>query len=421
MIRTFTTRLRATLMAVGLVVAAVAQPCRADDGPVPSPLNPPPSGGTVVIQGPSDRPLARPGTVVIQGPTTVAPPGPGVVVHDGPGAVVGEQILSGGLGYLNSGSCGPGCTSSLWYWKFDYLHLRRDIDNPRSLIATVDPITGDILTRGLPDHFDFNPAGRFTYGRALVETSACDLFLEATYLGQGTDSISFFSGPGTFFGTPLSSLFLGTVAQHVNYESRLDSIEVNLKWDYYVDNSLYLLLGLRYIRLEDEFDVTEFGTVIPPTPFVGAGGLARARQSVDVTNNLIGLQIGFEWNSRNLASRWNLETYGRAGVYANVLDGNIVQEANAESRGAFLNEINPGRLQLSGELEIGIVSTYRLAPSLNLRAGYHVMWLAAIALAPDQPVPSLEDGQFLGRLSNNQDALYHGPFVGLEYHWGCCR
>ena len=140
-----------------------------------------------------------------------------------------------------------------------------------------------------------------------------------------------------------------------------------------------------------------------------------------MTNNLIGLQIGFDWNTRDLTSRWNLCTYGRAGLYANVLDGETEQGANASTRGAFRNDSRPGRLQLSGAVEAGLVSSYKLTPSLMFRAGYHVLWLGAIGLAPDQPVPDLQTGTFNGRLSNNQDVFFYGPFAGLEYHWGCCR
>lgn len=419
MIRTFTTRLRATLTAAGLVVAAVAQPCRAEDGPAPSPLNPPPGGGTVVIQGPNDRPLPSPGTVVIQGPTTVVPPGPGMVVHDGPGAVAGEQILSGGLGYLSSGSCGPGCTSSLWYWKADYVHLWRDIDNERTFINAQFPDGSIVSTRIGHDDFDGSPALRLTFGYALIETSACDLFLEGTYFGLHHSNIerSTVGGPGvTLFGSPLQPLFDATLAQTFSYVSDLDSAELNLKWDYYVDNTLYLLLGFRYIRFDDRLKIREAGVLAPAPAF-----LPQAFERVRVTNNLIGVQVGFDWQTRDLTSRWSLCTYGRAGLYANVLDGEMEQGANASVNGPFLNEIHPGRLQASGAFELGFVSTYRVTPSLHVRGGYHLLWLAAIGLAPDQPVPDLATGDFNGKLSNSQDVLFHGPFVGLEYHWGCCR
>jgi hypothetical protein len=424
--RTFTTRLRATLTAVGLFVATTATTVRAGDGllavkpeAMPSPQAP------VVIQGPAPTYTpTSPGT-----PGTVHPDAyaaPGGIVHGGPnvwgaseGGGCGEKIYGGGMGYLMSGCGEGGCTSSLWYWKADYLHLRRDIDNARTFINAQLP-TGEILSARIGgDDFGWDPAVRFTFGMALIESSACDLFLEGTYFGLHHANLEGFNEapPGVaLFGSPLAPLFDATTAQAFSYVSDLHSGEVNLKWDYYVDNTLYLLLGVRYIRFDDRLRIRENGALVVAPAFQ-----PQAFERVRITNNLIGLQIGFDWQTRDLTSRWNLGTYGRAGLYANILDGQIEQGANASLRGVFFNEINPGRLQASGALEFGVVGTYRITPSLHFRGGYHALWLMAIGLAPDQPVPDLFTGDFNGRLSNNQDVFFHGPFVGLEYHWGCCR
>jgi len=415
MMRTFATGLRATLTATGLLVAIGAQPGRAEQPPAPLPANPP-------VQAYPPPPAATtpaPAIVAVPAPVPVPEVGLGVppqghsvesVVTGTPGC--GQQIYDGGPGYLMSGCWGPGCTSSMYYVRADFLRIKRDIDNPRDLFAFSQG--GQIFSGGLPEFFDSTGALRVTVGLALVESSACDLFLEMTTFSNRTNepSIDGFSGFGNFFGTPLGFLFDSTNAQFFNYESTFDSAEANLKWDYYVDNSLYLLLGLRFIRFDDDFKLDEFGrfTVAGPPPAVVVGRAFLDRQ---VTNNLFGGQIGFDWQTRDLASRWGLQAYGRAGLFANVLDGEYEGGGVSTLAGDFLESRDPGRLQASAMLEGGITGTFKLRPNVLLRAGYHVTWLGAIALAPEQ--------DFNGKISNDQDVFHHGPFLGLEIHWGCCR
>jgi hypothetical protein len=441
-IRTFTTRLQATLTAVGLLVAIGAQPAKAQQQPMPLPQNRPvqaypptitaparttnpPAAAPVTIMGPGAAPVTITGPapdVVIGAPTPAAPaPGCGCATGTAAPAMVPEGVIGGGMGYLMSSGCGAfgGCVSPLEYWKFDYMHLRRDVDNPFTLITAQLP-TGEIFnTRVGRDDFDADPAVRVTYGRALIESSACDLFLEVTYFGMHHANTSGFTvgGPGVaLFGSQFGPLFDATNAQTYSYVSDLHSLEVNLKTDYYLDNTLYYLLGLRYIRFDDRLKVRETGQLAVMPAF-----LPQAFRTTKVTNNLVGGQIGFDWQTRDLTSRWNLGAYGRGGIYANMTDGEIRQGANASNQGVFNHEVDPGRFQGSAVLEGGFVSTYAIRPNFLFRAGYHVTWLGAIALAPDQGVPDLQTGEFNGRLSTNEDVFFHGPFLGFEINWGCCR
>src|SRR5262249_21218009 len=158
-------------------------------------------------------------------------------LHEGVvGSVGGETILSGGLGYLNSGGCGPGCTSSMWYWSADYLRLWRDVDNPHTFINAQLPDGTFVQSRIGHDDFDWDSALRVTVGRALVECYACDLFIEGTYFGLHHANLGrdLAAPPGVaLFGSPLQPLFDVTLAQTMSYVSDLHSGEVNLKWDYY--------------------------------------------------------------------------------------------------------------------------------------------------------------------------------------------
>jgi len=415
-------------MAAGLVVAFGTPASRAADEvviapPAPIPAGPPPGAGPGLAP-PATQPAPAAVPIPVAGGAAAVQPGMGGLR---PGAIppdygCGDKVYEGGMGYLLSSGCGAGgCTSSMNYWKADVLFLHRDIDNPRTMISAQFP-NGDVISESLGrDDFGWDPALRVTYGRALIECSACDCFFEATYFGLHHANISrdVIPQPGvaTLFGSPLAPLFDVTTGQTFSYVSDLHSLEGNIKVDYYLDNTLYFLAGLRFIRFDDRLHIREIGAMANPPGFI-----PQAFENVDVTNNMIGVQVGFDWQTRDLTSRWNLGAYGRAGLYANMLDGHIRQGANDSNlHGPFINEINPGRLQGSGALEGGFTATWRAAPNLYIRGGYHVLWLGAIALAPDQPTPDITDLKFNGRLSNNQDVFFHGPFVGLEYHWGCCR
>jgi hypothetical protein len=56
-----------------------------------------------------------------------------------------------------------------------------------------------------------------------------------------------------------------------------------------------------------------------------------------------------------------------------------------------------------------------LTPYCNVRAGYQVMWVEGIGLAPDQVNPA----NFLGAPSvNNRGGVFlHGAVLGMELRW----
>ena len=102
----------------------------------------------------------------------------------------------------------------------------------------------------------------------------------------------------------------------------------------------------------------------------------------------------------------------RAGVYGNECGNNvrITQEIGrpygshaTDNQTAFLGEI-------------GLTGTVQLVDCLALRTGYQLMWLAGVALAPDQ-IPVSDPANRFATVDTDGTAFYHGVVISLEYTW----
>ena len=118
---------------------------------------------------------------------------------------------------------------------------------------------------------------------------------------------------------------------------------------------------------------------------------------------------------RRWQNRFGWEAAGKAGIFAN--DAQQKQTVTdfpnfplrptvSSSRDgvAFLGEINPSAL-------------YRLTNVWNLRAGYNVIWIEGLALAPDQLDFNFATTPSGNQLHNDGGMFLHGVNVGLEARW----
>ena len=180
------------------------------------------------------------------------------------------------------------------------------------------------------------------------------------------------------------------------YDSHLDGFELNLRrsvgcgW-------LTVLGGFRFVELDESAAVFTDTRLVLTTARAGA------------VNDLYGFQLGADarlWGGCWLA--WDAKV--RAGVYGNEAATTVMSiqpgvpnlSASAEdSHTAFLGEL-------------GLTGTVQLVDCLALRAGYQLMWLEGVALAPDQfAVADPTTG--LATVDTSGGALYHGVVISLEY------
>ena len=66
--------------------------------------------------------------------------------------------------------------------------------------------------------------------------------------------------------------------------------------------------------------------------------------------------------------------------------------------------------------ELTLSAAYQLNETWGLRAGYNLMWISGVALAPDQLDFSFTPTSG-SQLSNSGSLFIHGASLGLEARW----
>jgi hypothetical protein len=282
-----------------------------------------------------------------------------------------------------------------------------------------DASTTVLTTRDL--EFDFEPGVRVLAGWRWDDCSCWAV--EGSYLGLFDSDATATAdrsgqGPGlTFPGGlgPATNVFSDADRIRLDYGSELHTADLSLVCcccccDESCDGqvryrSVDWIFGFRYVDFSERLQFTGERSI------AGIPELPSAVYHLQTQNDLYGPQLGVR--RRRCLGRFSLEATGKAGIYYNdarqsqyVLDypNNTVLRDEAASAGlmAFLGEIN-----LSG--------IYQLTKTWGLRAGYNLIWVEGVALAPDQldfsgAIPA-------GNQLSSNGLFLHGVNVGLEARW----
>jgi hypothetical protein len=188
------------------------------------------------------------------------------------------------------------------------------------------------------------------------------------------------------------------------YGSKLYNAEFNVRWRR--SSELTLLAGFRWVGLHESL----LGALEPPfipgePPFWNA----------TTTNNLYGFQIGADWKVFD-RGRYSLDGLIKAGLF----DNNALQTTDVSIHKLVIPSsasTNHG----AGVGEIGLQCQYRFTEDLVLKAGYEVLWIGGVALAPGQIQETyINTGlvystvQAMG-VNSNSSVFYHGATAGFEY------
>lgn len=187
-----------------------------------------------------------------------------------------------------------------------------------------------------------------------------------------------------------------------DYATRLYNGELNVRWD--VRPRLTMLAGFRWVNLGEEL----VGSLPPEraVPF----------WETKTRNNLYGLQIGGDWKILN-RGRFSMDGLVKVGVF-----DNNAQETTVVSiyRTLYSGSAATNHFAFLGEL--GLQGKYQLTEKLLLKAGYEVLWLDGVALAPSQIPDTFCHGtpltdvyvRSLG-IDSSSGLFFHGVTAGLEY------
>jgi hypothetical protein len=229
---------------------------------------------------------------------------------------------------------------------------------------------------------------------------------EAEYFGVfGMDAHADQSNASSAGGIPNSATFSSQVHAHYRYESSLANLEFNVVRK---RESLYLLAGFRYLLLDEEYrthgDISSGLDPIPSNPSSGQLNpinvpfemVRTTFTSIDpAINNLIGGQVGLRWRRDN--DLWFYEATGKAGVF-----GNVYRIGRDITKGqvAFVSDLN---------FSAGL----HLTDVWSVRAGYNLLWIDGVALAPHQGFGF----PFVRSINPDNSIFLQGANIGLEAAW----
>ncbi len=285
----------------------------------------------------------------------------------------------------------------------------------------VDPNTGTTFMSTSDLTNIFNPGLRATVGMRLCGSRA----LEFDYFGlfQGTasavavkpDPFAFLIFPDNFFG----NVFVDMDRVEANYSSGLQSFAVSFPCccgcceecddecgcsEVYC-RSFEWFGGFRYINLGERLDIAAQRIV--------GGGLEEGSYNIRTANNLYGGQLGAR--IRRTRGRFGYEATGAVGLF-----GNSAQQSQSVTDFPdfpIRPTVSSSRSGVAFVGDFNLSGLYRLSEIWNLKAGYTVLWIEGLALAPDQLDFDFAASPSGDQLHNGGGLLLHGVNIGLEARW----
>jgi hypothetical protein len=310
---------------------------------------------------------------------------------------------------------GPTFPAPLWtsYALTDALFWGRDNQaTNQPLIVSEETGAPLVSTRDL--RFPFSEGVRAFYGQRAPDRGGWEIGYFGVYGQSATRFVA--AAPPDFlqFPDPIGGL-LTTEGETstIQYSSVINSAEANLfttstEWRDLSGSWLTVdwLAGFRYVGVEEQASITTDccveGDTKVPVPY-----------TVRTRNNLFGAQIGnrSRWTWQN----WAFEGWAKAGLF-----GNAQEQIQSPLVDYLFVPVRPGLSASGGQVSfVGDINTsviYRLTDVWGIRAGYNLIWIDGLALAPNQ-FDFTNDAASGTRLVSGGGIFMHGANLGLEARW----
>ncbi len=343
------------------------------------------------------------------------------------GRVFGDPACDDGCRPALTESTGTWLRRGWWYTEIDAVVLNRIWKRDDTPIA-FDTSSNRVLRLNGSDP-GASGSARLTLGRFLFRDQRNrDHTVEFTAFGGGEwsqdDSLTS-GGGGNTLSVPIPLAggnpgFNQATSMSVDYSSRFSSFEVNYlvkermrrdrmelsphgEWVRRANKGFtkQYLIGLRYFDLADILEwraenITTQG---------GEDGLYRT----ETNNDLFGLHLGGAMLYER--DRWSIEVGGKGGVFINDAKADSLFTITNNAANSFRVDNRETAFSFLGEFKA--IGRYHLRPNLSLRAGWQMMYLTGVALAPDQINFSPDEGRF----PYTGDPFYHGALFGFEGYW----
>ncbi len=141
------------------------------------------------------------------------------------------------------------------------------------------------------------------------------------------------------------------------------------------------LAGVRYMRLNEILnigatDIPNTGDTVNPT----LDGVYNVRTNNDLTGGQLGASIGYE------TARWSLGSSVKGGAFWNRMDlrSNFsvgTQDTEVLNSADIVND-REDNISFIGEFQV--LGKWHLRPNVSLRAGFEILYVDSVALAPHQ-------------------------------------
>jgi|GEM_PF-860983 len=218
--------------------------------------------------------------------------------------------------------------------------------------------------------------------------------LEAAYFNiDGWTGTRTVAGATTYLTTPPTNFPAAPIT--LTYSSELQNFELNGRRAY--SDWVTWFVGFRALQV-DELLSADINT-------------GAATHSVVTSNQLYGAQLGVDALLLD-CDYWYFNAVGKVGIYGNSAD----QTTRTAGIGGALPLITYTGNETAFVGELNFNANYRLTDRLTFLAGYNLLWVNGLALAPDQ-LAATNIATGVGALDTGGNLFYHGFNVGLEYGW----
>ncbi len=240
-----------------------------------------------------------------------------------------------------------------------------------------------------------------------------------TIIGSGVDIGDY----GTYDKDSTQTVYSPTIMR-LNVTSELHTLEMNMKIvprGSLHDRMVYLpngrvrrecrtgwatnmTVGLRYFNLNESASLSGYD----PT----YSDLNGASYTVDVNNNLLGLQIGGELIDKHCI--WNWGCGWKVGPVYNWADKDNYLVSNVLS-GSQAFSYSKNSQKLGAFADISVWADYKFTKHWSAKVGYDFLWVTSVALATEQMTVGADIGTKGASLTGT--AFYQGLTFGAECAW----
>lgn len=292
------------------------------------------------------------------------------------------------------------CDAPEWYATADALFLDRT--QHYAGVLAVDVFTNNPAVTGKALDFGVAAGPRLSIGRV----AASGMGVEGVYFGMQNwnavaatpqDGVPFvFRVPGDLAHFARGFWLVDTI--NYSYGSKIQNVEANV---FRRLGKLDLLAGFRYFSLSEDFRLSSYDF-----------GNQFGNYTIDTRNRLYGAQLGARY--RQQYQRLGFAISAKAGIFGNASGQTtsiVDRDWTSYSRNVTMNDMTTSFVG-----DLNFAGTLRLTDVWFLTAGYQLLWVQGVALAPYQLDFSVtpDSSRFV---DNDRGVFYHGATVGLGATW----